>query len=361
MPSETDSPSQRNSIDISPNGASIDALADNRETSSISTIEVEVKTESGWLVFIVSYMKKLLYRFISQETLQEYGELTETRIYLLAAIAYAALFIIVIEPLSCIIVESRPVRYKVQSYFFRPFEFLLENAFHRIFDIQVFGEQNFNMHTLTVIMANHQGILDYATLIVLCRKAGIIDSSYFFVFKHCVRLPSLRVCYNMWRMQTNWRVPEISLADTFSPVLESPWINEGGKSIIIFPEVMCWSATNMLEDRGECVNQGCPKLNELLYPRFNAFVQAVTYLRDHPLADIYDVTILYTCEGQSGMPTFKQLLLSNQRWKIQVHVKKYPASSIPRREKHLIRWLEKEWFRKDSLISDLKLKSQQRA
>lgn len=325
-----------------------------------TTTKAAVETGSGWWAFTIAHIKLLQYQFISDEALHECIQLVETRVYLLAAVAYAVLFIMVIEPVSCIIVESRPLRYKMQAYLYRPFEYLFEKAFYRIFNLQVFGEPHLNMNTLTVMMANHQGVIDYAVLIMLCRKAGIIDSSFFFVFKHCVRLPSLRVLYNMWRMQTNWRVPDISLASTFAPVLESPWMNEGGKSIIIFPEVMSWSATTMLEDRAECVEEGCPKLNELLYPRFNAFVQALAYLRDHPLTEIYDVTLLYSCDGQLRMPSFKQLLLlTKQKWTVQLHIRKYPISSLPRKEKHLIRWLEKEWFRKDTLISDLKMKALQ--
>lgn len=293
--------------------------------------------------------------FVSPQTVDTELEHLKTAGYMLTTTLLIVVFTVFIGPLSCLCFESRPLRYKVQGYVIRPIEHLLDRTFSRVFEYECSGDAVVHSDKLAAVFSNHLGFLDYFTLMNFSRKCGVENSNYFFVWKHCVRLPSLRVLYNMWRKQSNWRVPAISLAETFSTVLESPWVNEGGKWVILFPEVSPWSATTMLEDRAECADNGCPKLSNLLYPRFNAFVQTVTFLRDFPLAEIYDVSILYSDKsGKVRVPGWQDLLFSNKDWKIHLSIKQHLASSLPHKEKHLVKWLEMQWYRKDLALATMR-------
>lgn len=279
-----------------------------------------------------------------------------------ATASACGLFILIFGPLSSVLVESRSVRYKLQGYFFHVLEKLIEIKFNQAFEYEVSGHEQINPENLAAVISNHQGALDYFTLIYFSSKSGLDNSIFFFVWKHCVRLPSLQVLYNTWRNKSNWRVPKKVLSDVFCPVLESPWRDQGGKWIVIFPEVIPWSNTAMLEHRAACSDNGCPKLHNLLYPRFNAFNQTVSFLRDYPLTDVYDLTILYinTKEGNRiGVPTFKNLILSQKDWTVRIVVKRIPTAQISHKEKHMTRWLEKQWYIKDREISLLKKKNDQ--
>lgn len=329
--------------------------------------EINQNSENGikqrWITRINELMSYAdLFREQFQQQLAVWRSLATLALTFAASALACGLFIFVFEPLSSVLIESRSLRYKMQGYFSHIVEKLVEIKFSQAFELEVSGDEQINPENLAVVISNHQGAIDYFTLMNFASRSELDNSIFFFVWKHCVRLPSVQVLYNAWRNKSNWKVPKRVLSDVFCSVLESPWRDQGGKWIVIFPEVIPWSNTAMLEHRAECSNNGCPKLQNLLYPRFNAFNQTVSFLRDHPLADVYDLAILYinNREGKKfGVPTWKDLVFSQKDWTVKIVVKRIPTTQVPYKEKHMTRWLEKQWFTKDQEISLLKKKSDQ--
>jgi len=274
----------------------------------------------------------------------------------LLTIILIGVYVIIFEPLTCILVEKRQLRWKIQGNFAHAIEKVILAVYDRAFKVELIGLENVDPAKLAIVTSNHQTLLDYLTIACCASKCGIDTSTFFFVWKHCVRLPSISVLYNEWLRRSNWKVPSSMLSDVLSPVLDSPWREDGGKWLVVFPEVTPWSASSMVEQRALCAQNGCPKLQNLLYPRFNAFVQAASYLRDYPVTDIYELTILYvnTNDYKVGIPGWRDVLLSQKDWRIRVEIKKRHVSSVPHKEKHIVSWLEKQWYEQDRSMTEFK-------
>jgi hypothetical protein len=79
-------------------------------------------------------------------------------------------------------------------------------------------------------------------------------------------------------------------------------------------------------------------------PRTKGFVATIEGLEDH-LHAVYDVTIGYV----EGVPTLWQFITGSVR-RIHVHVRRFPATELPRVERELQEWLLALYREKDELL-----------
>lgn len=282
-------------------------------------------------------------------------------IYAIGTLLYAVLYVLIFRPVTCFLFSTYSLRHKIRGYLILPFENMLKEMFVRSFVVEIKEDSStvINPRENCVVICNHQSLLDHFALNYLSTTCQLDASCFFYAYKHCSRLLSNRSLLSLFFKKYNWIVPKEYLPEVFAPVLESPSRNYGGKWVCLFPEVQMFTQTDLHSQRQVCISNGCKPLSNILYPRYNSFFDCVEFLRDCDFTSILDVTISYfnirdPDNVYRGVPTYLDIILGIQNWKVIINVKKIPMSSISYKEKRVTRWLEKQWYEKDSRITEMK-------
>lgn len=196
------------------------------------------------------------------------------------------------------------------------------------------------------------------------------------------RIPSLRVLFNIAKCDENWEL-DTGLSDLmFSQVLK----NKRPEWIVVFPEVNIWSREDVYLQNKQGRKYFLPYLSNVLYPRFSSFFNVISTLHNKAnfkFTILYDISILYkrksndvlvnTLTGrleessrkgigansenpelpQLATPSLLTMLVSKEKYIIDVHVKSKQLVRIPTKRSKMEKWLESAWINKDKLLSDI--------
>lgn len=264
----------------------------------------------------------------------------------IAAVAAVTLWLFNIQPVTRVVHPGK-LRRAIRWYAASALQKALVLKYDHSFSLNFEGDK-IDPRESAIIIANHQSVVDYWVCAAIAEKLGVGADVYFYINKKCVHFPTLHTALYSLRGRANWTTPNSLLDKVFEDPLHTP--KSRSKWIVVFPEVASWSPEEMRQHQLLCAANGAPLLKHLLYPRFSGFVQAVDFFRDLDINAIYDLTICYSHESQPGIPVKPGItasLVSQHEWCIDVVTKRYKMSGLPTKQKRLIKWLEKLWYRKD--------------
>ncbi len=194
-----------------------------------------------------------------------------------------------------------------------------------------------------LIVSNHQQMPDIVALMALAKSKGRLGDLKFFV-KHALKwIPGLG-----WGMQflncpflrRDWTRDRATIHRTFDTLVRERipmWLVSFAEGTRATPDKIRKSAEWAME-------RGIEATRHVQIPRTKGFVATIDGLEDH-LHAVYDVTIGYV----EGVPTLWQLINGSVR-RIHVHVRRFPASELPRLERELQEWLLALYREKDDLL-----------
>lgn len=219
-----------------------------------------------------------------------------------------------------------------------------------------------------VVVCNHRSLADYFMVAFLARYAQISDSAHrlprvnFFSWFLIWRVPGGRLLRHMYRCDENWELEPDYAAAEMSKLAGSP----SPEWIAIFPEVNVWTADSSTMQKRMAQRYCLPTLENLLYPRYSAMyniISGLSALEEHPFHTLYDVSISYRVDGQTEhtpcpiSPTLLDVLCSDFRISVLIHVEQKRIDKIPTRRSKLERYLERMWIFKDSAVRELDIQS----
>lgn len=236
--------------------------------------------------------------------------------------------------------------------------------------IEVTGDLVSNDSAL--VICNHQSLADHIMMAYLARCSNnfqnennfiTLPRTNFFSWFLIWRVPTLRILFNLLKSDENWEL-ESSLSQTFFKKIMNSKIPEW---IILFPEANVWNAEDCRLHQKQCEKYYLPVLQNLLYPRFSGFYNAISSLnnkQNNKISTIYDVTIFYLKKprisateskeyGSSfAPPTLLKIFSSEDEIEVKIHVKSKLIMRVPTKRKRLERWLEHCWVEKDKFITN---------
>lgn len=194
-----------------------------------------------------------------------------------------------------------------------------------------------------LVVSNHQQMPDILALMALAKSRGRLGDLKFFV-KHALKwIPGVG-----WGMQfincpflrRDWTRDRATVHQTFETLVRERipmWLVSFAEGTRATPEKIRKSAEWAVE-------RGIDTTRHVLIPRTKGFVATIEGLEDH-LHAVYDVTIGYV----DGVPTLWQFITGSVR-RIHVHVRRFPATELPRLEHELQEWLLALYREKDDLL-----------
>lgn len=271
----------------------------------------------------------------------------------------ALVYTLVVRPCTSLLFSTYRVRHKVRGYFVLLYEDLLNRMFAHSFTLDIKCQDELLPDENCLVICNHQSLFDYLVLNQVAIDVGLQASCFFYAYKHCSRLFSLRALISMLLRKYDWILPVELLPEVFSAMFESPLRQHGGKWVVLFPEVQMFTLTDLQAQRQTLLKQGCRATTSVLYPRFNAFYDTVQLLRDCCYTSVLNVTISYYNVRNPkrvfrGVPTYLDVLLTCKEWVVQVDIERVPMSVLSYKERRVTKWLERRWYQKDQQLSSMR-------
>lgn len=187
----------------------------------------------------------------------------------------------------------------------------------------------------------------------------------FFTWFEIWNIPTISLFKHISQTDENWELDGETLVSIFQKFLDSSKANYS-QWLTLFPEVNIFNEKNskMQNILGE--KHYLPYFENVLYPRFGAFANAVGGLYKTKFTRIYDMTLLYYNKNKTtgevidfNAPTLLGVLgLRDENIKtvILVFVAGKFLGRIPLKRNRLEKYLENRWIKKDKLITKLQKK-----
>ncbi|CAI5758712.1 unnamed protein product [Candida verbasci] len=169
-----------------------------------------------------------------------------------------------------------------------------------------------------IVICNHSSLADTFIIHYLSRfsyknKVDLPNLNFFSWFL-VWRVPTIKIILHWLKCDENWEIDEKSVLFVFSRLLKSKF----SEWIILFPEVNIWTKENVHLQTGLQDKYFLPKFENVLYPRFSSFYNIITALNNskpHSYSNLYDLTILYTKDGEEcgESPTLMDFLAADKQ------------------------------------------------
>ncbi len=198
-------------------------------------------------------------------------------------------------------------------------------------------------HENALLVANHQQMPDIVAVMMLAARHGRLGDLRWFVKEQLRWVPGIG--WGMWLLgcvfvARRWTRDRRTVARAFATLLRERfpvWL-------VTFPEGTRITPAKLAASRAWAAERGRPELRHLLQPRTKGFTAAVTGLGGY-LDAVYDLTIGY----ERGVPTLGQLAAGDVEC-IHLHVRRFPAGTLPSGREELASWLVERWREKDELL-----------
>ncbi|PXF46313.1 1-acyl-sn-glycerol-3-phosphate acyltransferase PLS1 [Gracilariopsis chorda] len=118
---------------------------------------------------------------------------------------------------------------------------------------------------------------------------------------------------------------------------------------VLYPEGTRLTPEKLLHSQEYAESCGLKAPENVLFPRFKAFVSIMSNLRDE-FDGILDATFMF----EGNLPSMKSTLAGSDSTIIHTHQHFYPMSEIPEGKAELEAWLLKRWYEKDTRLAEFK-------
>jgi hypothetical protein len=190
----------------------------------------------------------------------------------------------------------------------------------------------------------------------------LIPKVKFFTWFKIWNIPTIEVFKHISQSDENWELDGETLVSTFHKFLDSPISNT--QWLTLFPEVNIFDEKNLRKQNIFGEKHYLPSFENVLYPRFGAFSNAIGGLYRTKFTRLYDVTLIYYSKNKltNEIIDFKAPSLlnilgirdNNVEIIILIHVAGKFLSRVPLKRNRLEKFLENRWIKKDKLIQKLK-------
>lgn len=192
-----------------------------------------------------------------------------------------------------------------------------------------------------IVIANHQSMSDIPALLCLALEKKRIGDLKWLVKDQLKYVPGIGLGLKFLDalfLKRRWADDQQSVQNTFERYvrMKTPlWL-------LLFPE-----GTRSSPKKREVFRSKHPHVETqfVLPPRAKGFVASVQGLSS-VIHEVYDITIIYP---QTEPPSLIELMRGEVRF-IQIHVKRYPISSLPMDDAGLTQWLNQRFIEKDQTI-----------
>lgn len=190
----------------------------------------------------------------------------------------------------------------------------------------------------------------------------MIPTIKFFTWFNIWNMPTIEYLKDISQSDENWELDGETLISIFQKFLDqSTTMNL--QWLVIFPEVNIFSEKDLKLQNILGEKHYLPTFENVLYPRFGGFANAIGGLYKTKFTRLYDITIIYYNKDlRNGKvinfnpPSLLNILgLRNRNIEttILVYVKAKFLSRVPLKRNRLEKYLENRWIKKDKLISKL--------
>lgn len=190
----------------------------------------------------------------------------------------------------------------------------------------------------------------------------MIPRVMFFTWYELWAVPTVEYFKHISQADENWELDGETLVSIFHTFLDTPQPNST-QWIATFPEVNIFSEKDLKMQNILGEKHYLPAFENVLYPRFGNFANAIGGLYKTRYTRLYDSTIIYYNRNKitGEIVDFKSPSLlsilgvrdSNIETVILVHITGKFLSHIPLKRSKLEKYLENRWIKKDKLIAKL--------
>jgi hypothetical protein len=190
----------------------------------------------------------------------------------------------------------------------------------------------------------------------------LIPKVQFFTWFSIWGIPSVDYFKHISQADENWEMDGETLVAVFHEYLDSTNFNNT-KWLTLFPEVNIFSEKDLKMQNIMGEKHYLPQFENVLYPRFGGFANAVGGMYKTNFTRLYDITLLYYNRNMiTGEiidfkpPTLLSILGvrdSSIDTVILVHVAGKFLNRVPLKRNKLEKYLENRWIKKDKLITKL--------
>ncbi|KAH3677095.1 hypothetical protein WICMUC_001850 [Wickerhamomyces mucosus] len=214
----------------------------------------------------------------------------------------------------------------------------------------------------SVVISNHRSLFDFILIYYL--KTMMETTTHqeinlsFFNWNEIWSTPNLSLLWAILNNDENWEYNKVQLEKTLRNMVNESDPAKTSNWIVHFPEVNIFDEKTHSAQTHQADKFYLPKLNELLYPRFNNFSNLIAILQKsnsgfYGFKNLIDLTILYynPLKNMFVQPKlFEILSLKQPILIINIDLKFKPLNKLPFKQRKLEKWLELDWCEKDKVI-----------
>lgn len=199
------------------------------------------------------------------------------------------------------------------------------------------------------VVANHQSGADIPVIIVLAHRCRRTADLKWFVKDVIKWVPGIgwgMLFLDCLFLKRNWTADKEKILATF----ERLRVNRIPFFLLSFVEGTRLTLAKRKRSQEYCRKAGLPHLTHVLSPRTRGFEATLEGLG--ALADaVYDVTIAFEGFPTGEVPGFGALLWGPMR-RVHLHVRRFPAATLPTAKDDRVQWILDRFTEKDRLLAE---------
>lgn len=195
----------------------------------------------------------------------------------------------------------------------------------------------------------------------------LIPKHKFFTWFEIWSIPTIDYFKHISQADENWEMDGETLVSVFQNYFELSNTSIGtAQWLTLFPEVNIFTDKDLRMQNISGEKHYLPIFENVLYPRFGGFANAIGGLYKTEFTRLYDITLLYYNRNKitGEIINFQAPSLLNilglRDWNIEtvilVNIAGKFLSRVPLKRNRLEKYLENRWIKKDKLITKLKKK-----
>ena len=214
--------------------------------------------------------------------------------------------------------------------------------------VEVLGDE-LPLQRNALAIGNHQQMPDIPAAIYLATRQRALGGVKFFVKRVLAFVPFMG--WGMWFLdflivKRAWAEDKDTIRRVFGNLRE--YAPDVPFWIIMYPEGTRLTPAKLKRTQEFARRRDLPHLEHVMLPRPKGFVETVKALRDK-LDGVYDMTLGYP----RGVPTLLQMA-RGLAGTVQLHVRRFPSSSLPRSDAELAAWLQERFVEKERMMAHFK-------
>jgi hypothetical protein len=199
------------------------------------------------------------------------------------------------------------------------------------------------------VVCNHQSGADIPVIVVLAHRCRRTADLKWFVKDVIKWVPGIgwgMLFLDCLFLKRNWTADKEKILATFER------LRRNKTPFFLLSYVEGTRLTKAKRDRSQeyCKKAGLPVLTHVLSPRTRGFEATLEGLG--AMADaVYDVTLAFEGFPTGEVPGFGDLLWGRIH-RVHIHVKRYPASTLPQTKEGRVQWILDRFTEKDRLLAN---------